>query len=64
MRIINLIKRLQTTAVFAGLGCSFASNPQLQWRLALGLSGTYDTVLLPQSYSWPTKGDLNLNTNH
>ncbi|KAL2704463.1 hypothetical protein AAEP93_005534 [Penicillium crustosum] len=40
-----------TTAVFAGLGCSFASNPQLQWRLALGLSAIA-LIWLPESPRW------------
>ncbi|KAF9889092.1 hypothetical protein FE257_008069 [Aspergillus nanangensis] len=47
-----------TTAVFAGLGCSFATNEQLQWRLALALSSLPPLVLspaliwLPESPRW------------
>lgn len=45
-------------AVWAGLGCSFATNPQVQWRLAMSLSGVSPLVLgiavfwLPESPRW------------
>ncbi|KAL2832188.1 putative sugar transporter [Aspergillus pseudoustus] len=42
-----------TTAVFAGLGCSFSANEQLQWRLALALSGLPPLVLAPALFWLP-----------
>ncbi|EXJ66148.1 uncharacterized protein A1O5_10764 [Cladophialophora psammophila CBS 110553] len=42
-----------SVATWGGLGCSFASNPQVQWRLALALSGLSPLILAPAIFWLP-----------